>query len=359
LSLWKGTIRSSINYEIGSGQEPKLQYKYLPVQAGEGVYTWVADLNGDGIPQVNEIEEAAFQSEADIIRIAIVTNEFIRTNNVLLNYSLRMNPRSIWYQKKGIRKFFSNFSNQSIFRIVRKSKDADGVSPWNPFQQNIADTSLVSLTSSIRVALFYNRANPVYDLQASILDNRNKVILTSGFESRANTEQTFRSRVNFGQKVSSIFLLSRGKKGNDSEFFDNRDYIIEYYKIEPKITYQPFKNFRTILTYKFQDSKNILPEGGEKAVNHNFSLETTFNKTSKSSLRLNLSFVKIQYDGESNSSIEFIMLEGLRDGNNYLWNLVFDRRLAKNIQLSISYEGRKSGEANVVHVGRAQVRATF
>ncbi len=359
LSLWKGTIRSSTNYEIGSGQEPKLEYKYLPVQPGEGVYTWIADLNGDGIPQVNEIEEAAFQSEADIIRISIVTNDFIRTNNVLLNQSLRLDPRTIWYQKSGIQKFLSNFSNQSTFRIVRKSKDAEGVSPWNPFQQNIADTSLVSLASSIRSTLFFNRANPIYDLQASIFNNRNKVVLTSGYESRGNSEQMFRSRVNIGQKVSNVFSISRGTKENDSQYFDNRDYTIEYYKIEPKITYQPFKNFRTILTYKYQNSKNILPEGGETAFNHDFNLEATFNKTSKSSLRLNLSFVKIQFDGEKNSSIEFVMLEGLRDGNNYLWNLVFDRRLAKNIQLSISYEGRKTGDANTVHVGRAQVRATF
>ena len=201
LSLWKGTLRSSINYEIGSGQEPKLEYKYLPVQPGEGVYTWVADLNGDGIPQVNEIEEAAFQSDADIIRVAIVTNDFIRTNNVLYNQSLRLDPRSIWYQKSGIKKFMSNFSNQSTFRIVRKSKDAEGVSPWNPFQQNIADTSLVSLASSIRSTLFFNRANPVYDLQASIFDNRNKVVLTSGFESRKNTEQLFRIENKFRSKV--------------------------------------------------------------------------------------------------------------------------------------------------------------
>ncbi len=253
----------------------------------------------------------------------------------------------------------SNFSNQTTFRIVRKSKDAEGVSPWNPFQQNIVDTALVSLASSIRSTLFFNRSNPVYDLQASIFDNSNKVILTSGYESRKNTQLEFRSRVNFGQKVSSIFSISKEEKSNDSENFDNQDYTIESYTIEPKLTWLPFKNFRTILTYGFKNSENILPEGGETAVNHDLSLEATFNNTSKSSLRLNLSFVKIHYDGEKNSSIEFVMLEGLRDGNNYLWNLVFDRRLAKNIQLSISYEGRKTGDADTVHVGRAQVRATF
>jgi len=29
------------------------------------------------------------------------------------------------------------------------------------------------------------------------------------------------------------------------------------------------------------------------------------------------------------------------------------------IELNVTYEGRKTGEAPVVHVGRAQIRATF
>jgi hypothetical protein len=34
--------------------------------------------------------------------------------------------------------------------------------------------------------------------------------------------------------------------------------------------------------------------------------------------------------------------------------------LSRSIQLTVSYEGRKTGESdNVVHVGRAEIRANF
>ena len=326
---------------------------------GEGIYTWIGDLNEDGIPQVNEIEEAVFQNQANIIRISIFTDEFIRTNNVSLNQSLRIDPRSLWYQKKGAKKFFSRFAIQSTLRIVRKTKHADDIAAWNPFQLNIADTSLVSTTSGIRNTLFFNQGDQKYDLQFGMLDNQNKVILTTGFESRLNREQFFKTRWNITKKISNIVSFERGNRKNDSEFFDNRDYDIEFYNIEPQFTFLPNKSFRNILTYKFQTSQNVLPEGGEKAIIHDFKLETTFNQSSKSSFRTSFSFVKIDFDGVANSSLEFAMLEGLRNGENYLWDFSFDRRLAKNIQMVLSYEGRKSGVANIVHVGRAQVRATF
>ncbi len=357
LNLLKGVIRSNTNYELGSGQERKLEFQYLPVAAGEGVYTWVNDLNGDSIPQINEIEEAVFQNDANIVRVSLFTDEFIRTNNVEFNQSLRLEPRSIWYRKKGIKKFISRFSTQSTVRISRKTREAEGVSAWNPFQLAIADTSLVSITSGIRNTLFFNRSNPKYDLQFGQLDNRNKVVLTSGFESRTNQEYFFRARWNITQKFTTIINLAQGTKQNDSEFFDNRDFNIEFQKIEPQLSLLPSQNFRNIFNYKFQKSTNTL--GGETAVIQDFGMETTYNQSNKTSLRLDLSFVRIRYDGSANSSLEFAMLEGLRDGANYLWNVSLDRRLARNIQLNISYEGRRSGDNPTVHVGRAQVRASF
>ncbi len=359
LSLFKGAIRSSTNYEIGSGQERKIEFQYLPVAPGEGLYTWIADLNGDSIPQLNEIEEAAFQSDADIIRLSIFTDDFIRTNNVSLNQSLRIDPRSLWYQKKGAKKFFSRFSSQSTLLINRKTKEADDVAAWNPFQINVADTTLVSTTSNIRNTLSFNKGDSKYDLNIGMFDQSNKVVLTSGFESRKNKEQFLRSRWNISKKISNINRAAYGRRSNDSEFFDNRDYNIEFFKLEPQLTFLFFKNFRAILSYKYQNSENTLPQGGEKAIIHDFNLETTFNQSSKTSFRTSVSYVKIDFDGIPNSSLEFAMLEGLRNGENFLWNFTFNRKIAKNIQMELNYEGRKTGMSNMVHVGRAQVRASF
>jgi hypothetical protein len=67
----------------------------------------------------------------------------------------------------------------------------------------------------------------------------------------------------------------------------------------------------------------------------------------------------VDFTGATNSPVGFAILNGLQRGENFLWNLNLNRQLSKNIQLSLSYEGRKTGTAGVVHVGRAQVAATF
>jgi hypothetical protein len=70
-------------------------------------------------------------------------------------------------------------------------------------------------------------------------------------------------------------------------------------------------------------------------------------------------YPKIDFKGQDNSPIELAMLQGLQNGRNYLWSLSLNRSLTDNVLLSLSYDGRKTGVARTVHVGRMMVRAGF
>ena len=60
-----------------------------------------------------------------------------------------------------------------------------------------------------------------------------------------------------------------------------------------------------------------------------------------------------------NQQLEFDLLQGLQEGNNYVWNLAVDKTFAKLLQVSFQYDGRKTGNSQIVHGGRMQVRAIF
>ena len=360
ISLWKGTARTATTYEIGSGQEPKLEFTYIKVNKGEGTHIWLDSLyNNDGVVQANEMEIAPFPDQADFIRVTTFTDDFIKTDFVNFNQSLQLNPKAVWFNQKGMRGFLARFSTQSSFKVNRKTQKAPGVSPWNPFQLNIADSALVAVSSNIRNVLFFNRADPVYDVQLGAQNNSSKQVQTSGFESRARRETFLRGRWNLNQVLSGQLSLARGTKIADSEFFDTKDYRIGFFSVEPQFTFLPVRSFRTILSYKFQTEKNTLREDGESSRQHDLSLEATYNRSATSSIRLRTALVNIDFRGQPNSPVGFAMLQGLSKGRNFLWELSFDRQLARNIQLRISYEGRKTGSARVVHIGRAQVAATF
>lgn len=356
LNIAKGTIRSNLTYELSSGQEPKIEYNYLRVNDGEGTYQWI-DYNQDSVLQVNELEIANFQDNANYVRVSIYTDEFIRSNNVQLNESLNIDPRRIWGKEEGIRQLLSRFSTQSTVRILRRVRAVEGVSAWNPFQLGIVDTALVASNVSIRNTLFFNRANPKFDLQLGQQINQQKQVLTSGFESRATNEPFVRTRWNVNRTFSLQSYFAQGIRSSDSEFFNQRDYNIRYTRIEPQLTWLPSQQFRAILGFEYLDSQNTL--GKERTQNQDLNLELTYNRGTKTAIRLRTSYVQVKFEGDADSPVGFAILNGLRDGQNYLWNLSIDRRLGENIRLNISYEGRKTGELRTVHVGRAQVSAIF
>ena len=61
----------------------------------------------------------------------------------------------------------------------------------------------------------------------------------------------------------------------------------------------------------------------------------------------------------ANSSISYVMLEGLSIGQNALWELRYQLSLNNYLQLAFYYEGRYSQGHRVVHTGNVTVKAQF
>lgn len=368
LSAWKNTLNLTTGYEIGSGQSPKVEFTYLAVNPGEGQYTWV-DRNRDSILQVDEMEIAVFQDQANYVRVAVTTADYIRTNNVLLNQNLRLEPRLLWISsRRRWQRVLSRFSTQSTLQINRRTyAGVQGVSPWNPFQLSLPDSSLVTVSASVRNVLFVNRANPAWDASIAQGDNRSQVVLTTGFERRRNADWTLHGRLNLGRQWSAEADATLREKSSDNQAFDSRDFLIRGWEAGPKLTWLPDRTFRIVFDLGRQNSRNTLG-GGEKAGQTSWNAEVTWNPQGKqnaqgfraaTSLRMKGTFTDIRFTGQPNTAVAFTMLEGLQDGKNFLWSLNLDRQLSKSLQLSLNYEGRKTGDNRVIHVGRAQVRAVF
>lgn len=358
LRLLKGAFTWNNFYEIGSGLELKREFLYIKVNDGQGVYTWI-DYNNDGIKDLNEFEIAQYVDQASYIRVFTPSNEYVKTYSNEFNQSIYWRPERIWSSKKGIKKLLSRFSDQARVRINRKTNIFNGFEAFNPFSTQIRDTNLISTNTNLRNTVFFNRTSSIFGGEYTFQDMNSKTLLATGFDSRANRYHELSIRWNI-KRVFSIEAKGQiGTKDSEADYTSGRNYSLNYYSVQPSLIYQPTTTFRVTLDGRYSNKENEIVLGGEKAEIYEIGSTFKFNQAEKGSLQGGLKMVNISYVGNQNSALGFEMLEALRPGVNYTWNIGYQRSVSKNLQLSIQYNGRKSENSNIIHSGGMEVRAFF
>lgn len=358
INEWKGLLTGNVLYELGAGQEQKRDFTFLEVPAGQGEYAWF-DYNNDGVQQLNEFEVALFQDQARYIRIFTPTNEFVKAAYTSFNYSMALNPRAVWdpIQSKGFTKFLTRLNLQSSLQLFRKQLSNGGIYA-NPFATQLIDSSLISLTSIWVNSLAFNRLSSRWGFDVSNSRNNAKVLLTYGLESRAQEEWSLRSRLNFARRYTLELITRKGHQqlATGNEKFDNRNYFVTQQTLEPRLTYTKGANFRVTGGYRFQLKENQ-QSGKEQLHSHAIQSDIKYNLLQSASVQGRFTYNTIRYPYLTNSTVSYIMLDGLQPGKNLLWSLDLTKRLGKNLEVNIQYEGRKPGDNRVIHIGRASLRA--
>ena len=363
---WKGLLAGNVLYEVGAGQEQKRDYAYLEVPAGTGQYAWI-DYNHDGVQQLNEFELAAFPDQAKFIRIFTPTNEYVKADYTTLNYSVSLNPRAAMNTSKiaGFKKFLSKTNLQSSLQISNKTI-ANNNFVFNPFKYSLEDTGLITLSTVLLNTFSFNRYGGFWGFDISNLQNGGKSLLTYGYESRQLNDWIFKARMNFSRSLT--FDVNTKKEINslstENPQFENRNYNIHDYLVEPRLTFIRGTSFRFVTGYSFDNKKNDTAySGGQKAISHALNLEAKYNILRSASLAATFTYNKIAFTSthanDVNSTVGYVMLNGLLPGKNYLWNLNFTKTLLNNLEMRIEYEGRKAGDSRTVHRGTASINALF
>lgn len=354
----KSAITSNTFYQIGSGLEVKKEFSFVEVQPGQGTHAYLGDLNNNGVSDLNEFEVAVFKDQANYIKIFTPTNQFIRTYTNEFNQGLFLNPETQWGNNEGFKKFISRFSNRTNYRVNRKSSDKKNY--FNPFAGNISDNNLVTTNQGFLNTIFFNKTNTKWSLDYTYQENQEKSLLTNGIESRKTIIRTVKTRWNITRVFTLQNIFSNGIKSNNSQFFTNQNYYLSNYEAESKITFQPDVKFRASVFYNYKQKLNSIQYGGELLKAHKIGSEIRYNIASKGSMALNINYIENIYNNSVNNTVvSYEILEGLLAGKNITWEIIYQQNLSKNMQLNLNYNGRKSNETPVIHVGGVQVRAFF
>lgn len=361
---WNGTffdshLRADMSYATASSREIRREFIFVPVVSGEGTHTW-RDLNEDGVQDITEFFEAINFDERNYIKLFVPTDEFIAAFNNLLNLNVSTSMPRQWSGSGGLKGVLARFSSRTSVNINKKNTDKSFNSRFNPFQLATDNGDLIFVKDAVRNTLFYNRSNPGFGFDIGYFAARSKQLISSGIDSRNQLEWVLNTRKQITSELSVLWKAMKGRKENQSDFFQGKNYTIVSHSFAPQIVWQPTASFRLSSEAAYKKKEDIQAESLPA-----FSRITSFNtsmrwsRALRNTLDASVKFTNISFLGEENSPAGYELLEALKPGNNVTWNFNYQQKLVNGLQVSISYDGRKSVGQKVIHLGRMQVTALF
>ena len=164
----------------------------------------------------------------------------------------------------------------------------------------------------------------------------------------------------WGKPLKSLKLsneISTETKEYDSEILKNKNYLINAFSNEFIFDYQISNPLQLKVKYNYSEQRNS--SKSEYSFTHKINSELSWSITGKGNLQTSFSYIKLAYNGDVNSPSAYPMLQGFLPGDNLTWELSFQRNISKHMHLLINYNGRKTGDSPIVHVGSMQLRASF
>ena len=353
-SLFDGTVRLNTALETNNGVIAQQEFTYIQVDPGNGIYTW-NDYNENGIQELDEFEIAQFQDEAAYIRVLLPNQVFQKIRENKFSQTLTLNPQS-WSKKRGVFKLLSHFYNQTSYVLERKVRRKNNTFDVNPFQDGGDDQ--LGLNLNFRNALFYNRGKQHFTSSYTFISAANSNLLSLGQQENKLQSHQF----NFSHKLRKTWLTnlksSIGSNESISENFASRNYLLNSYEINPKISYLLNNQTRFELFYQFSNKANSLG-AMETLDQQNLGFSFSYANTEKISINGEFNYINNDFTGSAFSPVAYQILEGLQPGVNFTWRLLFQKRITKYLDANVSYFGRDSKNTNTIHSGSIQLRAYF
>ena len=341
-------------YETTSGTIAQQEFTYLEVEPGQGVYTWI-DYNGNGIQELEEFEVAAFSDQAKYVRVFLPNQIFVKTHQNKFSQAVTLNM-SQWQNALGFKKVLSHFYNQTSFLIERKIKRNGDNFDLNPF--STSDENLLGLYTSFRNSLFFNRGKQKHSVTYTFITNRIKNLLSVGSQENKNST----NQLQYAHLVQKTWLFTLGTETSESaltsENYSSKNYKVNGYQLNPKISYLFNKNASWDIFYEYQNKENQIGNS-EKLLQNRFGTSFSYASEKKVTMNGEFSLYQNKFAGDAQSAVAFQMLEGLQPGKNMTWRLLLQKNLTQFLDININYQGRKTETSQTIHTGNIQLRAYF
>lgn len=354
---WNRCLRSELTYTSNNGRELLREYRYiLSPLAGQGTHYYLGDLNGNGLEDLDEFVEATRPEQRLYIKVFVPTNTYTRAFAATLNYKFNLTAPPIWASAGGWKKWASKISHLTTILADQRTTRANALTRLNPLNFDAEGT--LGGNRQWRSATFYDRGNPNFGLEWAYYQQDSRQLAGTGFERRFTRENRLQGRKNLTALTTLTLTVVRNTRGANSDFLANRNYLIRGQSAQMEWAFQPDPFWRSSFMTQYISRQNA--SGIERTRILRIGADLRLAKAQVRTINAQAAFSRILFQGETaDSPVAYDMLEALVPGDNLTWNVNWQQKLTNGLQLQLSYDGRKSPNLAVIHLGRVQVTALF
>jgi hypothetical protein len=357
-NFWQRLLNGDLYYEVSTQKSARLQKVFVRVEQGTGNFTYLGDLNNNGIADENEFEPTLF--DGDFIQVTLPTDELFPVIDLKTSTRWKINFSELVDNKSFIGKVISPLSSETFWKVEENSRDLNYANIYllklSTFQN---ENTTIRGSNYIQQDIFIFENDQELSFRLRFTQRKALNEFSSGFERYYNREQSLRIKFRMVKEISNQTDFVNQIDNVSAPINSNRIREINSNNIISEFSYRPDKNIEVGFRIKAGRSEDTHP-----------AVPTVIDLNSQL-LRFNLSFLgtgrlRIEIERNellSNTTENFIPYEltnGNQIGKNYYWRLNFDYRLSSFLQTTISYDGRVQGTGSrVIHTARAEVRAYF
>ncbi|NLT51614.1 MAG: hypothetical protein GXX85_11930 [Ignavibacteria bacterium] len=344
-------------YEVSTQKTARLEKVFLRVEEGTGNYIYLGDLNNNGLPDENEFEQTIY--EGDYILTVLPTDELYPIIDLKMNTRFQLEFSKLFGKFSPMQNYLGPLTTETLWRIEENSKEPkiSKIYLLN-FSSFLNETTTIRGSNLFQQDIFLFKNERDFSARLRFIERRNMNVYSAGLEKGYFREQGLRIQTKLVKEISNQSEYIRQTDNVNAPQSSGRARLVKSEEINTEFSYRPFNKVE--IGFKFLVGKT----------EDRFTEKPTEINTNSQIVRLNISFTgsgRLRVEGERhelNAStkenyIPFEVTKGNQLGKNYVWRLMFDYRIADNLQTSVTYNGRLLGQSNVIHIMKAEVRAFF
>ncbi|MBU1299282.1 MAG: hypothetical protein KJ963_04455 [Bacteroidetes bacterium] len=351
------SIETDLFYDVATQKSAKLERVFRRVQRGEGNYSYLGDLDSNGIATENEFRPVRF--DGDYILLTIPSEKLFPVVDLKFNARVKFVPSRFistddWYAK-GI----SALSSKTYFRMDEKSSEENQRKIYTlNLKYFMNEITTIVGNRSITQDLFLFEQSPIFSARLRYQQRIGLVQYALATERNYRRERSVRIRWQLIKEIANQTDYENKRDQLTASVYNYRVMNINSEILNSDWTYRPDRQIELGFRFGVGRSKNITQFSNAVSDMNLQGVRFIYSFAEQGIVKAELNREEIQLTGVS-QYIPFELTGGRVVGKTWIVRIASEYRITDFLQASFNYEGRSETNLRQVHTLRGEIRAFF